>query len=303
MQLMMDERQPETSEGGRRSGSRWGQERRLEFIEYRLRWNGHLNRADLTSYFGISVPQASLDLAEYSRRAPNNLEYDHSTRMYLATAGLKPLFPGTNERRYLDDLVRAESGIQPREESFLGWHPDVAVTPKPTRHVSDTTVSQIVHAIRECHALTVRYQSLAQPEAFSRIITPHALAQDGSRWHVRAFCHTRQAFRDFVISRIIAIEGTNPDHDRSADDVQWRTNVRLAISPDPRLSPAQRQAIELDYDMVNGIVQLACRQALLLYVLRQLRLYEAPHESAMVQQIVLQNRAELDPVWPKSEYR
>src|SRR5262245_47444799 len=127
MLLMTGEGQSEAAEGTRRSGSRWGQDRRLEFIEYRLRWNGHLNRADLTSFFGISVPQASLDVAEYARRAPNNLEYDHSTRMYVAKDGLEPLFPGTNEQRYLDDLVRAESGIQPREESFLGWHPDVAI--------------------------------------------------------------------------------------------------------------------------------------------------------------------------------
>ena len=43
----------------------WGQERRLEFIDFRLLWEGRLNRADLTTFFRISVPQASLDLAKY----------------------------------------------------------------------------------------------------------------------------------------------------------------------------------------------------------------------------------------------
>ena len=38
---------------------RWGTERRLEFIDFRLYWEGRVNRADLTREFGISVPQAS----------------------------------------------------------------------------------------------------------------------------------------------------------------------------------------------------------------------------------------------------
>ena len=38
---------------------RWGIERRLEFIEFRLYWEGRVNRADLTSVFGISTVQAS----------------------------------------------------------------------------------------------------------------------------------------------------------------------------------------------------------------------------------------------------
>ena len=47
--------------------ARWGQERRLEFIDFRLYWEGRINRSDLIDFFGISVPQASLDLAKYQR--------------------------------------------------------------------------------------------------------------------------------------------------------------------------------------------------------------------------------------------
>ena len=38
---------------------KWGVERRLEFIEFRLFWEGGVNRADLIEMFGVSVPQAS----------------------------------------------------------------------------------------------------------------------------------------------------------------------------------------------------------------------------------------------------
>lgn len=75
-----------------RQGARWGQERRLEFIDYRLRWDGQINRSSLTDFFGISVPQASLDLSEYTKLAPDNLEYDMSSRVYRSTKLFQPVY-------------------------------------------------------------------------------------------------------------------------------------------------------------------------------------------------------------------
>ena len=36
---------------------RWGIEQRLEFIEFRLFWEGHVNRIDVMQQFGVSVNQ------------------------------------------------------------------------------------------------------------------------------------------------------------------------------------------------------------------------------------------------------
>jgi hypothetical protein len=41
---------------------RWGVEQRLEFIEFRLFWEGHVNRIDVMQQFSVSVNQASSDL-------------------------------------------------------------------------------------------------------------------------------------------------------------------------------------------------------------------------------------------------
>ena len=41
-----------------RSELRWGVEQRLEFIEFRLFWEGHVNRSDVMEQFGLSVNQA-----------------------------------------------------------------------------------------------------------------------------------------------------------------------------------------------------------------------------------------------------
>jgi hypothetical protein len=61
----------------------WGVERRLEFIEFRLFWEGRVNRSDLMEVFGVSVNQASTDLNRYLGMAPNNMLYDKSARTYV----------------------------------------------------------------------------------------------------------------------------------------------------------------------------------------------------------------------------
>ena len=38
----------------------WTQARRFEFIEWKLFWDGSLNRSDLEQAFGISTPQAPI---------------------------------------------------------------------------------------------------------------------------------------------------------------------------------------------------------------------------------------------------
>jgi len=69
-----------------RAELRWGIEQRLEFIEFRLFWEGHVNRSDLMEQFGLSVNQASADLNRYIGFAPDNMVYDRSARTYVRGA-------------------------------------------------------------------------------------------------------------------------------------------------------------------------------------------------------------------------
>lgn len=76
----------------RASELRWSIERRLEFIEFRLYWEGGINRADIVDQFGLSVPQASKDLTRYQELAPNKMAYDKSEKRYFAARGFEPRF-------------------------------------------------------------------------------------------------------------------------------------------------------------------------------------------------------------------
>lgn len=265
----------------------------MEFIDYRLRWDGHLNRSDLIEFFGISVPQASLDIARYTELAPDNIRYDASARTYLSGTNFTPLYNTDNPLRYLNDLLISASGLASEGSSFIGWAPPVGLTPIPARVVSAETLGRLLHAIRNRETVRVTYQSLTSDEPQARTLSPHALGFDGFRWHVRAFCHSRQSFRDFVIARMLSIRVGSASTVSSQDDLAWHTPVTLVIAPHPGLPPGQRKVVELDYGMQNGEARLDCRQALLFYVLKHLGFEGCEAVTPQAQQIVLKNEVEV----------
>lgn len=285
-----DERQGQKG----RQGARWGQERRLEFIDYRLRWDGYINRSNLTDFFGISVPQASLDLSEYTKLAKDNLEYDMRARVYRSTPCFSPVFATSSLECYLNDLLSVAVKSDMQYGNFLGWHPPVASVPQLLRRLDAEVVSKIIRAIRENEALQVLYQSMKTPYGSERKLTPHSLVNNGYRWHTRAWCHKNKEFRDFVLSRIIGAERPEPDEDRKEHDTAWNKWVNVILIAHPELSPAQRHLIESDYAMANGEVHLQCRHALLHYLLFQLNLTEAQSKQAPeALQLSLKNKEEI----------
>lgn len=272
---------------------RWGQDRRLEFIDFRLRWEGRLNRSDLTDFFGISVPQASLDIAAYLELAKDNVAYDRSVRAYFATDSFVPVFSRNSSTRYLNELLAVESGVLPQDASFVGWQPTVGAVPVPLRAIETNILILALRAIREQKGLKILYQSLSRPEPGVRVVNPHALGTDGFRWHLRAYCHTRNDFLDFVIGRILEAEGSDMAGPEASTDTKWNTTVQLVLMANPDLNEAHRKVVELDYGMEKGMVNLECRQALLFYTLKQLGLEDDRHTKPEAQQIILKNRDEV----------
>lgn len=293
---MIDTSQDSTSpESQPKPSARWGQDRRLAFIDFRLRWDGRLNRSDLTDFFGISVPQASLDIARYTELAPQNLIYDRSSRVYQATADFHPLHAATQPLQYLNELLASATGVLEPDASFIGWRPPVDSVPHPGRGVAAEILFALLKAIRETSGLKVIYQSMSRLEPGARTISPHAFAHDGFRWHVRAFCHSREEFRDFVLGRILEIQGIEPAGRPASEDKEWNTVLPLVLVPNPGLSAGKRRAIELDYGMSTGETELKCRQALLFYTLKRLGLSQRGTPLAETQHIVLKNEADLAP--------
>ena len=272
----------------------WSVERRYEFIEFRLFWQGRINRGDLMEAFGVSTQQASLDLNAYIEQAKRNLAYDKRLRTYLRGKHFKPKYLKPDAEEYFAQLRAVDQGLVSAEQSWISFFPSFGATPTPARGVSPETLRDVLAAIREPSALQVTYQSMSRPEPSARWIEPHALAFDGFRWHARAFCQNDQVFKDFLLSRIVEVGEQGPVTAEPNADEAWHTEIVLEIGPHPDLSDNQRRAIEMDYGMEEGRAQIAVRRALLFYALKRLGLDTDPAaRRPQDQQIVLLNRDEV----------
>ena len=275
---------------------RWSVERRLAFIEERLFWLGSINRTDLVRRFGVSMSQASADIARYLALGPPGLDYDKSGKRYVADENSFRLVLGKPDAgRLLGELRLVDLGILTESETLTGEAPPFDVTPVPARSIDAFVLRAVVHAIRERRVLSAAYQSMNRPEPTRRTLEPHALAHDGFRWHTRAFDAETKSFRDFVLGRLAKPKLMGPAGSSAAEDRDWATFVDLRIAPHPGLTEAQARAVALDYGMRGGAGIVRVRRALLFYALRRLGLDVAPDaRPAQEQHVVLTNRAEVE---------
>lgn len=275
---------------------RWGVEQRLEFIEFRLFWEGHVNRSDLMEHFGLSVNQASNDLNRYIGYAPANMIYDKSARTYVRGPEYSEHFLKPDASRYLAQLRSLADGIMDSDDTWIAELPSYDAAPTPVRGVNPVTLRSVVGAIRRSEAIEVKYQSLSRPEPRWRWIAPHAIGFDGFRWHTRAFCQMDEVFKDFLLSRILQARGVKGFESTDVTDADWQELVTLEIGPHPELSENQKKVIALDYGMRGGKMKIKVRRALLYYALKRLGLDTDPAaRRPKDQQIVLLNPGVIGP--------
>jgi hypothetical protein len=244
----------------------------MEHIERCLFWKGELQRADVVDHFGVNPAQAAADFRDYMLAAPGNMDYNKSRKRYLPLPSFAPRFI---QPISLDEFVGMVSPVIEAET----W-------PLPLRIAAPDTLQTVVRAIR-CHeALEIRYQSMTDPRPSWRWVSPHAFASDGDRWHVRAFCHKRGKFRDFVLGRIIETRNGKPSEADPSKDVDWYTFVTVVITPNPQLSEDQRTAIAAEHNMPrNHELKLRLRKAMLFYL--KARFSPQPDSVAVAHQLVV----------------
>lgn len=251
-------------------------------IENFALWEGRINTRHLIDMLSIGRQKASELLGEYQALYPKNLEYDASLKGYKTTADFQAHFSSGHIDDYGQMLQRCES------PTYLSlFETGFCHIEAPLRNISPALVQPIIRAIKEQLRLDIGYTSLSSPAYESRIISPHCLVFDGIRWHTRAWCEKNQDYRDFVLSRFNGdYEFEGPASKTGAQDTRWHTWLELVIQPDPRLSKENQRLLELDYQMESGQRSLSVRAALVMYVIKRLRLdyYDTTPEA---QQIIL----------------
>ncbi|WP_343674926.1 WYL domain-containing protein [Paraburkholderia heleia] len=273
---------------------RWGTERRLEFIEFRVFWEGGVNRGEIVDKFGVSIPQASADMTLYQGMAPDNLVYDSSQKRYVAGPAFSPRFLAPDAERYLSQVGGVVDGTLGVGDTWMSAEPDVDAMLIPQGKIAADVLRKLLAAIRSAQSVEVEYQSFSvqRPGKIWRRITPHAFGFNGVRWHVRAFCHISHGFRDFVLSRCGDTRDGGPAGAVPSGDEYWQRRFDVILVPHPELSESQRKAVAHDYDMTDGRLVLSVRMAMLFYFNKRMRLdmYELDPTPA-ANQLVVENYA------------
>ena len=268
----------------------WGQDRRLEFIEFRLLWDGRINRGEVAEYFNISIQQASLDFARYMVLAEDNMEYDRSEKFYRATDRFQPLFIAPDSQAYLNELSGLTTGTIAPAQSFFGSRPPCDVVTLPVRRARIEILQPMLWAIRDRDELEITYQSMREPKPTRQWIAPHALAFDGARWHARGWCYGTACFRDFVLTRCQRVHGQRQGAVEPGADSEWQTFAVVEIEPNPNLTMSQRDSVITDFGMQNGSLSKTIRRALVPYFVRHLRI----DRDDEIQPIIWANREQFE---------
>lgn len=240
------------------------QRERLAHLELRAFFTGECRRSDIESRFGVKPAAATRDIGAYRELAPKNLEYDPVSRCYRPSSTFKPLF-GFSTERVLSWLLQGfGDGLDLRLKKAAPCEGPGNLV-KPNLEI----LAAITRAVYSKRPLKITYVSLTSGPS-SRVIVPVALADNGLRWHVRAFDRAKSRFSDFVLTRITKTKVIHEDaeeHELLAADEQWARIVDLEIVPHPGLNwPA---AIESDYSMEGGVMRIRSRAALAGYILRR----------------------------------
>ncbi|TDR36586.1 putative DNA-binding transcriptional regulator YafY [Tahibacter aquaticus] len=272
---------------------RWSVIQRLAFMEQRLFWTGRFNKSDLIDRFSVSGAQANADVAYYQRSADGNMAYDAGQKAFIASPDFSPRIMEPDARAYLSQLLLLADEAISLRETWLGTVPSHAAIPKVRRRLDPQILRAVVQAIHGRRAVKVVYQSLSNPEPTERWIAPHALAFDGFRWHARAWCYTRSTFVDMVLARLLSVSESRPAEIDGALDRAWNQTQILELGPHPDLSVAQKKAIERDYGMENGMIEVPMRISLIYYFERQLCL-DIPGLPPERQQVILLNSEEVE---------
>lgn len=276
------------NEHGAQQLTRLQQDRRA-FIEHRIFWHGSIGLADLMDVIGISRAQASKDLNEYIADHPEHLFYDNSARTYVMGEHFEAHYLSIDPSEYLSDLAAIARGAAVPNSEWVINLPDILTPSIPARGLTPIAVRNVLMACAQRRTLTIEYQSMSSAQPLWRNI-----AHDGFRWHTRGYCFKDRVFKDFVLSRILNSELAEPTEIDAVLDVDWVETITLQIAAHPSLSDNQKQIVELDYGMTDGIAQVPVRKCLLFYNLKRLGLDTAPGTRApQDQHIVLVNRSEV----------
>lgn len=178
----------------------YAQRERLAFIDYNLEYIGKVSRNTLIECFGVGPASCSRDFRIYNALSPDNAVLRHHDKFYYRKDTFKPLFEhdaGTVLKWLSEGFGYGLSNQQQKTDWVIS--PQFLSAPAPR------FLGRLSRAIALNKALLIVYHC-AESGVTEREIVPHAIANVGEYWIVRAFDRSAGEFTDYIGSRIESAE-------------------------------------------------------------------------------------------------
>lgn len=262
---------------------------RFAYIETELFWGGGLTAGQLARTFDISRQMAQKTINQYREQYPQHMHYVPERKRHEATNSFVPAFIRTTPLAFLDYLRgHALVGLYRYEQEWSDL--DVVDVDRHLRPDLDPDPAKIVLTALRCHkAVKIDYRKKdLEPGSISiRVISPNKLVFVDSRYHLRAYCHNKCRYLDFVLSRIAHAEPVYDDWIPSDYDKEWNEFVELRFQPNSELPISVHTAILNCYDnVVRGIRIIKCRKALAYYIIRELLSIDSKYGMPLWRQVI-----------------
>lgn len=259
------------------------QQERLAYIDFCAYFLGRLRRADVAQRFGTGPAAATRDIGLYKELAPNNLELHTVEKAYRCSASFRPLFEHSVGRV----LTALTEGFG--EGVFSVGQPLVrSEVPHALSLPRLDVLAPITRAIYLGRAVQVTYFSVRSGQS-ERVLVPFALANNGARWHVRAYDRKRGAFLDFVLNRIetpgLLEDSSVLPHEKPENDLEWNRMLELKLVIHPQ--HPRPEAVSRDYNFIEGVLKVRVREAIAGYTLRQWAVDCSPDHSQNPEEFAL----------------
>jgi hypothetical protein len=232
----------------------------FSFIERSVFWEGSLSVKYLANNFNLTLKKAEGYITDYQKLNPQNIKNrGDEENLYPDDNNFKFKYP---ENNYHNILRTLSVGNTPYFETLPVLQP-----------VFDRELLRdIIRTMnRRNNVLNIRYQSLNSSVPEERKIIPYSIYYVRGRYHIRAYCLSKNAFRDFVLSRIISLIHISSYNGKQITDIESSEYVSVIVRPHSDLSDMQKMSTEIEFGMDNGQKEIKVKKSLLIYLLDELR--------------------------------
>lgn len=240
------------------------------WIEAAIRYTGRFGVREKTAYqdiFHLSAPTVSRHQEHVSEILENSVGsplFERNSRGGIQ-GGKLTLLPNAQipTERIFERVPSVERWLQ---DTFGGvyFYAERVIRAEPKREI----IRPIINALVDNTILRIEYHSKKGISA--RTISPQVVIKIAGRIHLRAFDHSKNGYRDFVLSRIsevLTIKHEEPTFVGQEHDHEWHSFIEIEIREMAHLAACETKGIRMEFGLgANGVKTMSVPKPLAQYI-------------------------------------